>query len=77
MLLLFIEIKKEYVTVSSSYITFVPRFVKIGHPSGHKQHNMLLFLRSQDYIFRVEIRLWVCSTVSRGKRVFSSLKHVD
>jgi hypothetical protein len=40
LLLLIIEIKKEGVTVSSSYVTFVPEFVKTGQlvqklKSGH------------------------------------------
>jgi hypothetical protein len=29
-LLQFIEIKREFVTVSSSFITYVPRFMKIS-----------------------------------------------
>jgi hypothetical protein len=55
LLLQIIEIKNECVTVSSSLITYVPRFMKVGHlvqkpKSGHTPRYMLPMLWIQDNI---------------------------
>lgn len=82
LLLLIIEIKKECVTVSSSFITFVPWFVKIRIRFKNQSldtHSIICYhcWGIRIIFFRVETRLWVCSAPIRDKRVFSSLKHVD
>jgi hypothetical protein len=65
LLLLIIEIKKEYVTVYSSFITFVPWFVKIRIRFKNQTLDTYSIICYHCWgiriiVFRVEARLWVC-----------------